>query len=172
MPIFVARCRKSVLSRQIGHGHKLALFPQQIIREAGNGAHVDAGADDAAAGDQCADGCKYDCGVERFRRFFVRAAGPNGAQASRELLGRSVGLPRKGEHGAALPFGRLRQDMSSGPKAIEPDLLPLAGDDHERQPIRPAHSRGASAVSAPISPSGKAKRASAMAAVAKPPSRV
>ena len=38
--------------------------------------------------------------------------------------------------------------------------------------MRPAQSKGASETSLPSSPSGKAKRASAIAAVAKPPSRV
>ena len=42
----------------------------------------------------------------------------------------------------------------------------------ERQPINPAQSSGAKASSPPVSPRGKAKRASAIVSVAKPPSRV
>jgi len=42
----------------------------------------------------------------------------------------------------------------------------------ERQPINQAPSSGASDTSLPVSPGGKAKRASAMTAVVNPPSRV
>jgi hypothetical protein len=56
--------------------------------------------------------------------------------------------------------------MGRSTKAIESNFLPSPAITSERQPIRPAQSKGASATSLPTSPSGNAKRASAIVAVA------
>jgi hypothetical protein len=51
-------------------------------------------------------------------------------------------------------------------------VLPSPAIASDRQPISPAQSSGARDTSVPVSPRGKANRASAMVELAKPPSRV
>ncbi len=130
-----------ILPRQIGDRDELPLLPQEMIGEARNVAHVNAGADDAAAlshrsqreRDERADRCKDDRGVERLRRRLVRAAGPNCAEAVGKGLARRIAGAREGEDRAPLPSRDLRHDMRGGAEPVEAEPPAVAGD-HQRAP--------------------------------------
>ena len=82
----------AVRARQVRDAAQHALAPQQVVVEARDRAHVDAGADDHAAlahrpqrgGDERPGGREDDRAVERDRRRVVRAAGPR-APSSRAI---------------------------------------------------------------------------------------
>ena len=90
---------------------------------------------------------------------------------AKRLAGRSPGRV-KANTSRPCQQRHLGDDVGRGAKAVEPQRWASPAITSDRQPISPAHSSGASATSAPASPSGKAKRASATVAVANPPSRV
>ena len=166
MPIAGAwRRNDAVLPREIGDGQELTFLPKQRVGEARNVAHMDAGAHDPAAfadslqrqRNQIADGREDDRGIERLRRHLVGTARPYGAEGPRERLGGNVSWPGKAKDGSPLPFRDLRDDMGGGAEP-ETELLASPAMTSDRQPIRPAHNKGASDTSSPSSPRGNVKR--------------
>src|SRR5262249_40389491 len=99
----------AVAARQIGDRADHAFFPQEMIGKSRDVAHMDAGADDGAAlsgrcersGHERAHGGEDQRGIERLRRLLARAAGPDRAEAPRELLTGRVSVAGKSED--ALP---------------------------------------------------------------------
>src|ERR1019366_906882 len=131
----------SILPCEIGDRQKLSLFPKDLVREAWDVAHMDAGTNDTTAfanrlqrqGHQIANGRKDDRSVERLRRHLVGTACPCRAEASSKTLGGDISRPREGEHRAPLPLRHLHHDMGRGTKAIKSHLFAIAGD-HQRAP--------------------------------------
>ena len=84
----------SILARQIRHRADTTLAPEDVVRKLRDIAHVDAATDDDATlddvakrfGDQRADGCQHDGGVEFLGRALLAAACPSGTEISREIL--------------------------------------------------------------------------------------
>src|SRR5580692_5347869 len=95
-----------------------------------------ASADDAAAfahrlegrGHECADRRVDDGAVELPGRSVIGSSAPACAHFLGEGLRRGIAGPRKCEHIASLPACDLRDDVSGGAEAVEPDLLAIAGE--------------------------------------------
>src|SRR5271163_676637 len=94
------------------------------------------GADDAAAfahrpesrGHECADRRVDDGAVELLGRSIIGSSAPACAHFLGEGLRRGIAGPRKCEHIASLPACDLRDDVSCGAEAVEPDLPAIAGE--------------------------------------------
>jgi hypothetical protein len=131
----------------------------------------------------CAKPSSADCSHLSCRRHAVRTASRS---ASYRLNTKCPGSTRRrATAGVTRSSGRViaKTDLpcqratlammwAAAPKPYRPRALPLPLSPRDRQPIRPAQSSGANAASSPVSPSGKANRASAITAVANPPFRV
>ena len=68
---------------------------------------------------------------------------------------RSVAGPGEGVNAPALPGRDLGEDVGGGAEAVEAERLPLPASLSARQPISPAHSKGAAATSPKASGMGK-----------------
>ncbi len=120
-----------VLPRQVGDRAQHALLPEQRVGKARDVAHVDAAADDGAAGrdraqrrrHQRADGGEDQRGVERLRRHLVRTAGPAAGDAAGEFLCRRVTRAREGEHALPVVPRHLRGDMRRRAEAVDAEPL-------------------------------------------------
>src|SRR4029077_5608304 len=106
------------------------------IREPSNIRHMDAGADHAAAladdlqrrWNESAHRGEDDRTVEGFRRSLIRVSGPASAERTRKALSCRITWSRKREHVTALPVRDLRDDVSGGSKAVQPEFLAFSGD--------------------------------------------
>src|SRR5229473_5262328 len=105
----------SVPPGEVRDGAQGALAPEQLVREAGDVAHVDASGDDRSAFGGCsqrrrderADWREDERGVQLLGRLLVRAARPDRAELAREALAFRVAGAREGEDAAALVHGDL-----------------------------------------------------------------
>src|SRR5947208_12744248 len=130
----------AVTTRQVGDRAQHTLLPEQVVRESRDVRHVNAGADDRAAlcegaqreRNERADGSEDDRRVEFLGRRLVGAAGPDGAQLTRERLSLLVAGTREGEDAAPLVPRDLRHDVRGGAEAVETEPLGVA-----REPERP-----------------------------------
>src|SRR5207244_7999947 len=77
--------------------------------------------------DECADRREEERGVELLGRRLVGAAGPSGAEPSREILRRAVARPGEGVDLAALVAGDLRDDVRGRAEAVDADAPRVAG---------------------------------------------
>ena len=154
------------LPRQVGDRHDLPLFPEQPVRKARDVAHVDAGADHAAAlahrlqrrRHQRADRRKDDGGVERLRRRFVGAAGPVAHRGCRAKAGRRRRRARtKADTSRPCQRRHLGDDVGGGAEAVEAEPPAVAGDPRASA-SRSGRRRAAArvATSSPASASAKA----------------
>jgi len=79
----------AVRAGEVGDGADGSLFPEKVVGEGGDVAHMDAAADDGGAfvggaqgeGDEGADGGEDDACVERMRGWLGGIPGPGGAEA-------------------------------------------------------------------------------------------
>src|SRR6266852_3469158 len=100
-----------VLACQIGNRHQLSFFPKNIVRKAGDVAHVDARAYHPAAlshrtqrrRHQFPGGGVDDGGVERSVRQLARRSGPPRPEPTGKILRRDVTGSREGINRPALP---------------------------------------------------------------------
>jgi hypothetical protein len=124
----------AVLPRQVGDRADGPLLPEELVRERGDVAHVDPGADDDAAAveraqgrwNQSADGREDDRRVQRLGRQLVRGARPLDAERARQLLALRVARPGEREHAPPLVPRDLRDDVRRGAEAVEPEPLAVA----------------------------------------------
>ncbi len=127
--------RKTVATRQIGHGADAALTPQPGIGKAGNVAHVDASADHAAAfvevpqgdGHQRACGRKNQGRVQWQRRGLVGSSRPVRAQAAGKFLAGAVAGAGEGKDFAPLRARQLGDEVRRRAKAIDTQSTWIAG---------------------------------------------
>ena len=127
-----------VLARQVRDRADDALLPEQTIGKRRHVAHVDAGADDDAAGrdvrqrfgNEAADRREDDRRVERLGRRLVRSAGPGHAHASRERLRLVVAGRRERVHLAPVVQRDLRDDVRRRAEAVQPEPADLLRSGH------------------------------------------
>ena len=135
-----------VVAGQVRHRAQDALLPQQLVRERGDVAHVDAGADDDAArragpqrrGHERAGGREDQRGVERLRSRPVRVARPLGAQRQRQLPRAGVARAREGEHAPAFMHRDLADDVRGRTEAVQPEPHAVAGQPQRAVADQPA----------------------------------
>ena len=121
----------SVLACKICNGNDFAFLPEQVIGESRNRAHVNTGADHAAAfahGTQrqwhkIPVGGKNDGSIERSRRQLRGISRPSRPQGSCKGLARCVAGTSQRIYGATLPSGNLSQQVRRRPEAIQSDVL-------------------------------------------------
>src|SRR5215210_2591973 len=118
-----------------------ALSPEDLVREGGYVAHVDAGAHhhpslrDGPQRDrhQRPDGSEDDRRVELLRRGLTRASGPGGAQLAREALALLVTIPAEREDLPALMNGHLDDYVGGVAEAVEAEAFGVA--DHGQRAV-------------------------------------
>ena len=122
-------------ARNSSPSRRVRFATEQIVRscqrssigERRNVAHVNPAADDRAAALEHAQRCRDertdrredDRGIELFRRHFVRASCPDGAEPAREFLRRRVAWSGKRKKFPALMPRHLRNDVGRGAEAID-----------------------------------------------------
>src|SRR5829696_705741 len=124
----------AVSAGKVGDRTNNALAPEDLVREGGYVAHVDAGAHNHTplrqgpqrGRHQRPDGREDDGGIELLWWRLVRAAGPVGSEPAREPLAFFVAGAREGEDPAALVGGDLRDYVRCGPEAVETQALGVA----------------------------------------------
>ena len=77
-------------------------------------------------GNQRADRCEDDHGVELLGRLLGRIAGPNGPEGARELLCLVVAGPGPGKHPSPLCDRYLADDVRGRPEPVQAERLPFA----------------------------------------------
>ena len=164
MPACAATLKNSIPSLRVRLATESSCrSSQRFVGKGRNIRHVNAGADHAPAlahraqcqRDQRTDRRVNDGSVERHRRLVFRCPGPIRAERFRQALRLDIARARKRVDRASLPAGHLRNDMAGGAETKMPRCFPSPAMTSERQPIRPAQSKGAMATSSPASPSGK-----------------
>ena len=116
----------AVFAGQVSYRTDDALFPEQIIREGGNFAHVDAAADHHTSLGRGFQGFHYqrtyrrkDQGrIELLRGLFGRTACPYCTKAPGEFLGFLISRPGKGIDLLTLMLSHLGNDMRRSTKAV------------------------------------------------------
>src|SRR5262249_49452602 len=106
----------------------------QAVRKARDVAHMDAGADHAAALARCrecgryerADRREQDRRVELLGRRALRVAGPGGAELERETLRGLVAAAREREQLAASSARELREQMRRCAEPVEAEVAAVA----------------------------------------------
>jgi hypothetical protein len=104
-----------------------ALVPEALVAEGRDVAHVDATADDGAAGHDGIEGDGHerpvgredDRRVERHRGALLRSSRPDGTELAGERLRRLVAPAREREHLATLVARDLGEDVRGRAKAVE-----------------------------------------------------
>ena len=167
-----------ILPPEIGHGQQLSFSPKPVIGKSGDRAHVDAGAYHPAALADClqsqwhkiADGRENDRDVELLRGRSSSDPPAQTAPRERAKSGRSVSGAGGRVDRPTLPdiFANLRNDTrAAAPNPAEAHASALSGESQGAPADQScAKQRRASDSSLFASPSGSAKRASAIAAVA------
>lgn len=120
---------------EVGYGEHRPLAPEKAVGERRDIAHVNTGADDAAAlaqgrerqRDEAAVRGEEQGRIERLGRRLARSAGPGSAERAGEVLRRPVPRPRQREHASTLPATDLGDDVGGRPEAVEPDRAGGAG---------------------------------------------
>ena len=98
----------------------------------------------SASGTRAPTGAIDDRGIERHRRRLILGCpGPIRAERACKALRLDIALAREGINRAPLPARHLRDDMSGRTEAKDAEMLSIPAMTSERQPIRPAQSRGA-----------------------------
>src|SRR4029077_18270631 len=140
---------------EIGDGSHRALAPQQTVREAGNIAHVDAGADHAAArphrgergGNEPTDRGEQDRRIELLRRTLGGGTRPHRAELRREGWPLGLALSSEANPLPALVPRDLRQKVRRGSEAVQAEVhglsrLPIGAIADEPRAQERRQSRG------------------------------
>ena len=88
-------------------------------------------------GNQRADRCEDERGIERLGRRGIRIAGPHSAQRQSETLGFGIPTPGERVHLAALVARDLGHDVGRGPEAVDPEPSRIARQAQRAVPDEP-----------------------------------
>lgn len=114
----------------------MSILSRRAIRVQSRMVSAGAGHDDAATGSDGIERCGHerahggidDGRVEQLWRLSIGSSDPLDAEGFGEALRRDVARTNQRIHAAPLMPSHLRDDVGSGAKAVEPDLLGVASE--------------------------------------------